>query len=300
MSHDIPTSLHEILSTYLDSEMNGESFALFEDSSRFFGIMKPNEYSCKYHPILVSNLKENTIGSKSIRLIEAKGISLEEVDVFFQNSDHTLVASNFQNPNITIKLSETTISQIFEHFDKVSNTLQRHIEKQSIVSRQALTYSKQKLLSKTRMMFVIDVLNDDATVYLQNLNDIQIDENGKNLLATDTILSNYQIPPYQIKQSKCVETSRMMKLKHSDIRYIKFELDFLDVDILLENNFDTIEILDALATTSTLNSDMVLLRDYVCFKRPKLVNRTIDEYSPKQKNENTLDFKCLILPSYLK
>jgi hypothetical protein len=289
---NMPQGLIDMLHVYKDSEMNGQAFAIFNDEIRYWCVMKPNIHSIKYHPIFITDehTKDNT--NSKLKMIEAKDITFEEIDIMFQNSDELLRCANLQNPHLSIKLNQRTIKQIFMHFEKVSNLLQDHIANQSIVLHEKLVKSKQWLLAKSRMMFVIDIDKEDISIYMQNLNDVQVDIRNKTLLTMDTLLSNYQSPPLQIDQSKCINISSYIKLKHSYIRYIKFELDFLDVDILLENGFDTIDIMDAFSTMDTLNADTVILRDYVCFKKPKYI---ID-----RSTKDELDFKCLVLPSYLK
>jgi hypothetical protein len=291
--------LIEILDVYKESKMNGQAFAIFQKDDKLFGLMKPNEYSIKYHPILIGDTTSKNQNISKLDVIDIGGISLEEVDVTFQNSEYFLIASNFENPHLTIKLNQNTIKHIFRHFEKSSKDLQDVLSKQSITSHEALSKSKQNMLAKSKMMFIVDMNNDSIEMHLQNLQDIQVDEIHKNLVVLDSVLSSYQAEPFQIKQDNCVCMSRTIKLKRGDIRYIQFELDFLDVDILLENGFDTIEILDAFATTDTINSNIVLLRDYVCFKHPSTVNKGYKNANVHVQKDH-LDFNCLVLPSYLK
>ena len=286
--------ISDILDDYANTKMNGKGLALFKKGKRVFGLMKPNHNLTKYHPLLISQEINADISddefADSLTVVRSKEIDRIELDIMFEGMEAMLKASNLAAPNILIRLSQETINKIFIHFEMVSDLLQKHVDAQSIVLRDLFTQSKQELLSKTRMMFLLDLEDDNLEIYLQNIGNVQVDVQYKTLLALDTVLGPYQSSPQKIKQSKCLNIADTAQFEKSGVRYINFEIDFLDIDIMLENGFDMIAILDTLSSTQAQKSDTVTLRDYVCFCKPVSINQ----------KEQDIDFGCLILPSYLK
>lgn len=283
-----------IIDDYASTKLNGKSLALFKKGKRVFGLMKPNSNMTKYHPLLISEEIDADISDNSsddtMTMIKSKGIDHLELDIMFSDMEAILKISNLSTPNILVRLNQETINRIFIHFETVSDLLQKHVDAQNIVLRDIFAKSKQELLSKTRMMFLLDLESDNLVIYLQNISNVQVDIQYKSLLALDTVLGPYQSTPQKIEQSKCLNVADTAQFERSGVRYINFEVDFLDIDIMLENGFDMIAILDTSSSVPAQKSDTVILRDYVCFCKPTLINQ----------KEQDINFGCLILPSYLK
>jgi hypothetical protein len=238
----------------------------------------------KFNPLLISKESPSLPVETSIERKE----SISDVDGLvakFTDINELVAYINIDEPIVYLELSDSTLDSLKEHYVDMSVLLNDFISGYSNESQVSLDKSKMQLLGSCRAFFLLDLKKKSLVLKLERLESLRTNANETLLVSKGRLYGHYVINPATIVQSNGFHVAD--DVDTNEYPSMCFELDFLDLYIMLKNKLNVIGITRSDKNSPRIGTDSLQINDYISFYSD------IDQ-------KDCLDFYCLVLPSYLK
>lgn len=238
----------------------------------------------RLHPLLIS--KADASISEDLVIERKQDVAnVDDLINSFDRIDSFLDEAEIDEPNIYISLDEDTIDEIKAHIQATRYILDSFVEGQASESPEALDAARDSLFASCWAFFLIDLKKQQLRLTLESITALRLNDNRSKLVSKGRLYGHYTNDPLQITQTDGVYV--VDELDVSEHPSVFFELDFADLETMLESNLSIIGVLQSKENANYAGTDSIRVNDYVCF------------YSDET-DKNSLPFYCLLLPSYLK
>ncbi len=240
--------------------------------------------SDKMNPLIISK-KSDTIPSDLFIEMKQDMPNIDSLIDGLSNIDSFLEESKIEEPNVYVSLTDETIERINQYYEDINESLDKFIQEQPDDNYDALNKAKLDIIGSGRVFFLLDLKKKSMRLSLENISSFRTNEKKTKIVSRGRLYGHYTYEPIHVTQDDGVYV--VESIDTNEYPTICFELDLLDLYLMLSNNLNIIGLLDGDKNTCRLGTDSLQVNDYICF------------YSDENENKS-LSFYCLLLPSYLK